>query len=157
MALLGPRVELETDISNKCLTVASAGVGLCVTTSGSGVNLGDSAGAVSLAANPSGLAFAGPLLHEVADIDETKFHRNYHKEQSLINEPCTIGRKGRWTTDKISGTPTRGDIAYLTTNGNFTPTMSATGGLVATPKAGNFRSAKDESGFAEIEFNLPLV
>lgn len=157
MALLGDRYEIETDISFKCANTGAAGVGVVVTTSGSGVNLGDSAGVVSVPTNPSGYVFAGILTHEVANIDETQFHRNWQKEQQLINERVCLGVKGRWSTNLITGTPAVGDTAYLTTNGYFTPTVSATGGTVATPKAGKFRSIKDQNGYAEIEFNLPIV
>lgn len=157
MAILGKRNEIETDITSKCTTVADAGVGLVVITSGSGATVGDNASTVGLVANPSGYKFAGLLLHEVANINESLFHRNWNLEQMLVNERCTMGKKGQWSTDQISGSPTRGDTAYLTTNGDFTPTMSATGGLVATPKAGVFRGAKDQNGYAEIDFNLPYV
>lgn len=157
MAILRKRNEIETDITSKCTTAADAGVGLVVITSGSGATIGDQSSDVGLVSNPSGYKFAGLLLHEVANINESLFHRNWNKEQMLVGERCTLGKKGQWSTDKITGSPTRGDTAYLTSNGNFTPTVSATGGLVATPKAGQFRGTKDQNGFAEIDFNLPYV
>jgi hypothetical protein len=75
----------------------------------------------------------------------------------MIGERCNLLRKGRVTIDGIVGTPNPGDTAYVTTNGNLTPTLSATGGLVATPKVGQFASIKDEEGFATVDLNLPVV
>ncbi len=157
MAILGKRNEIETDITNRSTTVGTAGVGFVVTAAGSGATIGDSSSSVGLAANPSGYQFAGMLLHEIASIDESKFHRNWNKEQMLIGERCTLSRKGQWYTDQISGTPAKGNTAYLTTNGAFTPTVSATGGVAATPKCGQFLGSKDANGFAGIDFNLPIV
>lgn len=157
MAIKGNRNEIETDITNRSTTVGTEGQGFVFITSGSGVTIGDSANAVGNVANPSGYAFAGILLHEIASIDESKFHRNFQKEQMLVGERCTLGKKGQWYTDQISGTPTNGNTAYLTTNCQFTPTVSATGGTVATPKCGKFMGAKDANGFVGIDFNLPIV
>jgi hypothetical protein len=63
------------------------------------------------------------------------------------------------TTDALaSGTsPAAGGVAYLTSNGEVTPTVSSTGGLVATPKVGVFAGAKDENGYVTIDVNLPIA
>lgn len=157
MALKGDRVIVETDISMTCPTVAERGVGLVVKTSGSGITLGDTAAVADLVADPSGYKVAGVLLNDFVDIDQTKYHRNWHKDEMVIGERANILRKGRVTTNKVTGSPTAGSTAYLTANGVFTPTVSATGGTVATPKMGEFRGAKDESGYATIDINLPVV
>ncbi len=155
MALKADRVIIETDITLTCPVASPRGFGLVISTAGSGVALGDSAGAATLAANPSGSKFAGLLLNDVVSIDETRYHRNFHKQEQKTGERVTLLRKGRVTTDAISGTPTPGAPAYLTTNGNFTPTKSTGGGLVATPGVGEFKSGLDENGFATIEVNVP--
>lgn len=155
MALKGPRVILETDITRTCSDVAEKGVGLVAGTAGSGVALGDLAGTASLATNPSGNKFVGILIGDVVSVDETRTHRNWHKDVQTTGERVNILRKGRVTTDKISGSPNDMDTAYLTTSGAFTPTLSSGGGLVATPKAGTFVGKKDENGFCTIDINLP--
>lgn len=157
MALKGDRVIVETDIKLTCEAVAERGVVLVHDTSGSGVALGDRSGKATLAVDPSGAKVAGVLLNDVVNIDQTRFHRNFHKDETQVGEPCTLLKKGTVTSNKISGTPTVGATAYLTANGQFTPTMSATGGLVATPKVGQFASIKDENGYATIDVNLPIV
>lgn len=155
MALKGNRNIIDTDISFTLSDVAAPGVGLVYSTAGSGIALGDSAGAVSLSASPSGSTFAGILLTNVVDIDETRYHRNFMKDEVTTGDKVTVLKMGWVITDKISGTPTVGNKAYLTTNGNFTPTVSSTGGIVATPYAGRFESGKDEDGYARISVNLP--
>ncbi len=156
MALKGPRVILETEITLTCESVASRGVVLVHVTSGSGVALGASAGEADLKANPSGYKIAGLLMNDVVSTDQTRYHHNFHKDETQTGERCTLLRKGRVTTDKIIGTPAVDDIAYLTSSGNLTPTIGA-GGLVATPKVGKFVSIKDEAGFVTVDLNLPVV
>lgn len=157
MALKGDRIVIDTDITLNCLSVAERGVVLVHKTAGSGVALGSFAGAADLVANPSGFKVAGVLMNDVVNIDETRFHRNYHKSEMLVGERCNLLKKGRVVTNMVTGTPTAGDIAYITTSGNVTPTVSATGGLVATPKVGVFAGAKDENGYVALEVNLPIA
>lgn len=157
MALLPDRL-IEMSFGDKILNdVAAKGVFLCYSTAGSGAGMGSAAGYVQLAAAPSGLKVAGGLLQDFVDIDETLQHRNFHKEQMVIGDFADVARRGYFTTDKISGTPAVGDKAYLTTNGNVTPTVSATGGVVATPLVGEFGTTKDSNGFARVNFNLPTA
>lgn len=157
MTLKGERVVLETDITLTCDSEAEAGVVLCYETDGSGVALGDRAGEVDLIAAPSGYKVAGLLMNDVEDVDETQHHRNFHKDVTKPGERCTLLRKGRVTTNKITGTPAVGGTAYLTANGVLTPTMSATGGIVATPKVGQFVSLKDENGYVTVDVMLPTL
>ncbi len=156
MALKGDRVVIETDVTMTCESATLRGVGLIIKTSGSGVAIGDSAGKADLAADPSGSKFAGLLMNDVVNVDQTRYHRNFHKDETMISERCTLMRKGKITTDKVTGSPSPGDPAYLVANGVFSPTRSATGGIVASPFAGEFKSLKDADGFATIEFNLPF-
>ncbi len=156
MALKSDRLPIFEDISGTCESVASPGVGLVIKTSGSGVAMGDSAALYDLVTDPSGYKFAGVLLASVVNIDQTRFHRNFLKDEYQIGMKVPVGKIGRWTTDKISGSPTAGDVAYLTTSGAFTPTKSATGGVAATPRCGVFHGAKDEDGFATIDFDINL-
>lgn len=157
MALKGDRSIIETDITLTCESVAERGVVLVHKSgaAGSGVAIGAKAGQADLVANPSGYKVAGLLINDVVDVDITRYHTNFHKDERLVGERATLLKKGRVTTNKVSGSPNPGDVAYLTTNGQLTPTLSATGGLVATPKVGTFAGAKDENGFAAVDINLP--
>lgn len=155
MALKPQRVVLETDITLTCSSVTERGVGLVRGNAGSGITLGDSAGTATLAANPSGNVFAGLLLSDIVSVDETKFHRNWQKDVQVPGERVNLLKKGRITTNMIIGTPTDGATAYLSSSGNFTPTLHASGGVAATPKVGQFVGIKDENGYQTIDFNFP--
>lgn len=157
MALKGPREIDFTDISLAAQSAQLRGVCMVQTVGGSGVAQGDSAGFCDVASNPSGLQPAGILLEDVVSIDQTRYHRNFHKLEQVVGERVALLTKGRITTDQISGTPTAKATAYLTTNGQLTPTQSATGGLVATPKVGRFAGSKDENGFVAVDINIPVA
>lgn len=158
MALKGERVELETDISLTMASIATRGVTVCYKTMGSGVALGNSAGVADLYASASGNKVVGILMNDVVNVDQTKYHKNFHKDETILNERCRILRKGRVTTNAVTGTPVgNGDTAYLTANGVLTPTLSTTGGLVATPKVGVFVSKLDADGYATVDVNLPIA
>lgn len=156
MALRGDRNIVETDISFTCDDVAAPGVGVCYHTAGSGIAIGDMSGKVKLASNPSGLVFAGILLTEVVDIDTTRFHTNFMKDQVDQGNKVTVLKKGWVITNKIStGGTSAGDKAYLTSDGSFTKTVSSTGGIAQTPFAGRFDALADEDGYQKISINLP--
>jgi len=149
------RVILETDITLTCESVAERGVVLCHKTSGSGAAMGDHAGQSDLYANPSGKKVAGLLMCDVVNVDLTRYHLNFHKDEVPVGNRVWLLRKGTVVTDKVTGSPTAGATAYLTANGVLTPTVSATGGVVATPKVGEFAGGLDENGFVRVHINLP--
>ena len=155
MALRPDKYIIESDGTCYLNDVAAKGVILVYSTAGSGAALGDSRNLVTLAASASGTKVAGILQQDFVNIDETRFHINWHKEEQNIGDNCDMGKKGWWHTDKVTGSPTVGDKAYLTANGVVTPTISSTGGLVATPLVGEFGGAKDEHGFVKLILNLP--
>ena len=157
MAIKTDRVELETDITRSAESVAEKGMVTVHVSSGSGVAIGASYGKTDWKADPSGFKVAGMLLNDVFSLDETLYHRNYHKDAMKAGEPSRLLRKGTVTTNKIIGAPTVGTVAYLGASGNLTPTKSATGGLVATPPVGEFKSIKDENGYVEVDVTLPFL
>ena len=156
MALRGDRLIIETDITNVLNDVAVPGDVLCYKTAGSGVALGDTSGVVQLAANPSGLKPVGILLNNFVTLDQTRYHKNFQRDEMVIGDKCTVLRKGWVITNQVTGVPTgKGDKAYLTTNGDLTPTVSTTGGVAATPLVGEFQGLVDENGYVKVEVNLP--
>lgn len=159
MALKADREVFRESIRYTCETVAEASDILMVSTAGSGTLVGDRRPKASLVANPSGMKVAGMLMHNVVNIDETRYQRNPFNGERKVGEVCTLLQHGIMTVDNLKSgdAPTDGETAYVTANGELTKTMSATGGIVATPKAGAFRGAKDESGFICVEVALPIV
>lgn len=159
MALKGDRDIFRGTIAYSCLAIATKGLVACHSTGGSGVALGASAGNVDVFAASSGKVPVGVLLQEVVSLDQTRYDLNQHKEQAPSGAPVWLATHAELTTNDILAgqTPTAGQTAYLTSNGQITPTVSATGGIAATPKVGQFLSSKDADGYAKVLFQIPVV
>ena len=150
MALKGDRNELDTEITYFMNETASRGVLVSVSTQGSGAAMDSASAVATVAADPSGKAPLGVLLNDVVNIDQTRQHLNWHKDEVQQGGKVTILSKGFVVTDKISGTPTAGQLAYLAASGNVSATQ-ATG----APAIGRFLSTKDADGYAKVSVNLP--
>jgi hypothetical protein len=121
-----------------------------LSTGGSGVAMDDSAAVVAYAMlTASGVAPVGVLLNDVVDIDLTRQHINFHKDEVSLGSKVALLRVGQVTTDDISGTPTAGDAAYTANSGQISDSQ-ATG----TVKIGTFLSSKDADGFAKVAINI---
>lgn len=156
MALKSDRNVIDTDISLVCNTVVAKGLFVCYGTAASGVG-NETPGVVSVAANPSGFKVAGLTLASFVDIDQTRQHRNFMKDEQVIGEKAPLLRKGYVVTNSLANcTPLPGQTAYLTASGTITNIVSATGGEVATPVVGEFATSKDEDGYVKININLPV-
>lgn len=150
------RLVIEEDGHSYTLSdVAERGVGVCYSTAGSGAVIGDTNGKVTLKVDPSGSLFAGILMNDFVNIDETRYRVNIHKEEQVIGDVARVLRKGWVYTDKLKSgdAPTVGEKAYLTANGTFTKTSL---GAIATPLAGEFGGKKDEDGYIKIVIDLPM-
>ena len=150
MALKGDRHELDTDISFFIDIAAEKGQLVCVSTQGSGAAM-DNSSALATTASGTNVPL-GIILNDVVDIDQTRQHLNWHKDEVQKGGKCTILTKGWVVTDKITGTPTAGMVAYLNTGG--TVGASVPGSTSATA-VGRFLSTKDADGFAKVSINLP--
>ncbi len=150
MALKGDRHELDTEVTYFMNETASKGVVVSVNTQGSGSAMDSSAALATVAANASGAAPLGVLLNDVVDIDQTRQHLNWHKDEVQKGGKVTILTKGFIVTDKISGNPTAGGTAYLANSGLISTTQ-ATGASAV----GRFLSTKDADGYAKVSVNLP--
>lgn len=156
MALKSDRNVLDTEISLTCNTVTAKGLVVCHTTTASGVG-NETPGIVSAVPNPSGFKVVGILLSSFVDIDQTRQHRNFMKDEQIIGEKAPILRKGYVVTNSLASNITvlAGQKAYLTASGTLTNIVSATGGEVATPLVGEFSTKVDEDGYAKVTINLP--
>lgn len=159
MALKGDRDIFRGTIDYSCLAIANRGLVACHSTGGSGVALGASAGNVDVFATASGKVPVGVLLQDVVSLDQTRYDLNQHKEQAPSGAPVWLATHAVLVTNEIIAgqTPTAGQTAYMSTGGQVTPTMSTTGGIVATPKVGQFLSSKDADGYAKVLFQIPVV
>lgn len=153
MALKGDRHILYDDIRWFCNDVTERGVILVHSGSGaSGINMDDTLNLVTLpgTGSVSGLLPAGLLLNDFVDIDESRYHLNFHKDEQRIGSKAHLLKKGWVFTDKLvtGDTPKAGQVAYLGASGK----VSTTSTNAAT--VGKFKGRKDGSGFVCLEVDI---
>jgi hypothetical protein len=150
MALKPDRVEVLTDVSFFMNTTAARGGVVSVVTAGSGVSMDDSSAVVAYAATVSGSKPIGILLNDVVNLDLTRQHINWYKDEVQQGGKVTVLRQGQVTTDRIvaAATPSAGDDAYVGVSGLIG--TSSTNSV----KIGQFLSAKDADGYAKVSVNL---
>jgi len=155
MALKADRNELDVDISFFMNETAEKGQIVCLSTVGSGAAMDQAGALVTVSAAGTGTFPVGVLLNDVVDIDLTRQHINWHKDEVQKGGKVSILKKGYVVTDQIEGTPTAGALAFLddADTGKF-----AIKGSVADGKryvVGRFMSKVDSDGYAKVEVNLP--
>lgn len=150
MALKSDRIELLTDISFFMTTTATRGGVVSAVTSGSGVSMDDANAVVAYAAVASGAKPVGVLLNDVVDLDLTRQHINWHKDEVQKGGKVTVLRQGQVTTNMlVSGiTPAVGTPAYVGASG-----LIGTSSTNAV-QVGQFLSAKDADGYAKVSVNI---
>jgi len=157
MALKPDRKINDTNVALVCGVVANEGEIAVYTTPHQSGGMGTSNGTCTIAANPSGYHVAGVMLANFVSIDSTKYHKNFHNNELLLNEKAPLATDGWVLTNKYVGSPTVGATAYLSSSGSVTPTVHATGGTAATPKVGRFESIPDEDAYVKLSFKIPTV
>lgn len=152
MALKPDRVELLTDVSFFMNTTAERGgvVSVVTATSGVGVSMDDANAVVAYAAVASGAKPVGLLLNDVVDLDLTRQHINWHKDETQVGGKVTVLRQGQVTTNMLVAgtTPSAGADAYVGASG-----LIGTSSTNAV-KVGQFLSAKDTDGYVKVSVNL---
>ena len=91
----------------------------------------------------------GVILNDGVDIDQTRQHINWHKDEVQKGGKCTIMTKGTVVTDQCTDTVTAGMVAYLNDDGTGGPQVGA------SPAVGRFLSTRDADGYAKVAINLP--
>lgn len=154
MALKGDRNVIADDISFFMNETQERGIVVWASTAGSGAALDQSAALVTATTNPSGKQMIGLLLNDMVNKDLTRQHINWHKDEVQIGGKVTLMTRGWVVTNKIVGTPTVGQPAYVGLSGWLQP--SVTSNVANTPLVGRFLSTKDEDGYAKVEVNIPM-
>ena len=151
MALRPDRDTYVYDVSYFVDTTAEAGSLMSLATAGSGVSLDDTNAVVEAHATGSGRIPMGVLMVDVVNKDLTKTHLNYYTNEIQVGDKAPIVREGWVVTNRVLGTPTAGQVAYVGASGNFsaTQTNSAFGAV------GRFLSTKDSDGYAKVYVKLP--
>ena len=150
MALKPDRIESYTDISFFCNGVAERGGIVVHVTSGNGVSMDDAGAVVAYPTSNTGTKPAGLLLNDVVNLDLTRQHINWHKDEVQVGSKVTLLRQGQVTTNMVAAgvTPAAGADAYYDDNGKLT--------TVATNsvKVGRFLSGKDADGYVKVDINI---
>jgi hypothetical protein len=131
-------------------TEAERGGVVSAVTSGSGVSMDDANAVVAYAAAASGSKPVGVLLNDVVDLDLTRQHINWHKDEVQVGGKVTVLRNGQVTTNMlVSGiVPTVGTPAYVGASG-----LIGTSSTNAV-QIGSFLSGKDADGYAKVSVNI---
>ena len=159
MALKADRNEESTDISffyNEG-TAAKGGVVLLQGNAlASGAALDQGENLVKYATPAATDVPVGILLNDVVNKDLTRTHLNQHKDEVQQGGKVTVLPRGWVVTDKITGTPTPGAVAYASTTGTI-GVVAAPGSITASGNLaiGRFMSRKDADGYAKAYVNLP--
>jgi hypothetical protein len=152
MALKPDRVESFTDISYFMNSTADrGGVAVFGATNGVGAAMDDADAVVAYpTGSPSGTAPAGVLLNDVVNLDLTRQHVNWHKDETQVGGKVSLLRRGQVTTDMLAAgqAPTAGQDAYYDGAGKFT-TVSTN-----SVKVGAFLSSKDSEGYVKVDINI---
>jgi hypothetical protein len=156
MALKADRHELATDISFFMDEVASRGGIACISTGGSGAALDQAGAKVSYVADASGAVPAGLLLNDMVNLDLTRQHINWHKDEVQKGGKVTLLTQGNVVTNMIypGDTPTAGGLAYVAHSG-YIAAANKDDTLGVGAVVGRFISTKDEDGYVKVSITLP--
>ena len=152
MALRPDRVEVVTDLSYFMNATSERGILVVHDGGGSGAAMDDSAATVKVPTTftqqPAGL-----LLNDVVNLDLTRQHINYNKDEVQQGGKVLLLRRGTVVTDQISGTPVIGEQVHFAigVSGGFLTTASESS---ASDQVGRWLSTKDPDGYAKCEINI---
>lgn len=147
MALKPDRIEHLTDISFFMNTTAERGGVVSFVSGGVGPAMDDADAIVEYAVANTG-APAGVLLNDVVNLDLTRQHINWHRDEVQVGGKVTLLRVGQVTTDLIDGTPLAGDAAYVGPSGLISTASSG------ATQIGTFLSSVDSDGYAKVSVNI---
>jgi hypothetical protein len=150
MALRPDRNEHLTDLSFFMNETAERGGIVVASTDGSGAAMDDSSAAVkfptALTDKPVGL-----LLNDVVNLDLTRQHLNYAKDEVQKGSKVLVLRVGTVVTDQVSGSITMGDAAHFgIDNGKLQSATADSTSIVV----GRWLSGKDADGYAKVAINI---
>lgn len=157
MALKGDRYEVVQDISFFMNEVAARGGIACISTAGSGAALDQSGALATYSATISGAIPLGMLMNDMVNIDQTRQHINWHKDEVQKGQKVRLMFEGWAVTNMIypGVTPTAGQSAYLAHSGYITNADIVGVSNPENTLVGRFLSTKDEDGYAKVYVKMP--
>lgn len=164
------KYTVGTDISYFMNAVAERGGVVTYLSGGSGAAMDDANATVAPSgATQSGQIPAGLLLNDMVNLDLTRQHINWHKDEVQLGGKVTVLTHGEVTTNVITtgvgaSLPTIGAAAFFTnetfnsrTNTYVLTPLGVINGAAAglgTTRVGTFKSIKDADGYAKVEINM---
>ena len=161
MALKADRNELDVDISFFMNETAEKGQIVSISTVGSGAAMDQAGALVTIAqggASGSETYPVGVLLNDVVDIDLTRQHINWHKDEVQKGGKVSILKKGYIVTDQVAltGSYVAGALAFMDDDDTGLIVNAAHVDDGEYTAIGRFMSDKDEDGYYKVEINLPI-
>jgi hypothetical protein len=157
MALKPDRVEHLTDLSFFMNETGERGIIVTfdvVAGGASGAGMDDSKALVKTPTGQVGADFqkpAGLLLNDVVNLDLTRQHINYHKDEVQKGGKVLLLKRGTVVTNAVSGTPTKANLGaslYFTEDGQLQ--VGSNGSSVV----GRLLSIKDADGYAKVDIDI---
>ena len=162
MALKTDRTHIDSQIDFFMNETAERGKVAVFSTAGSGSAMDQAKQLATVTySSISGVKPLGVLMCDMVDIDLTRQHENWHKEEVVKGGKVTVWSKCTVVTDQIypGHTPTVGQTAYLAPSGYIGNALVQTDSDVEFTRfnatIGRFLSTKDEDGYAKVSVNLP--
>ena len=149
MALRPTRNEFLTDLSFFMNETSERGILVSMSTEGSGAAMDDSAAAVKVPVATSDKPM-GLLLCDVVNLDLTRQHINYAKDEMQKGGKVLLLRRGFVVNNMISGTITAGDRAHFVEGGLLCSKTASD----ASSVVGRWLSTPDADGYAKVEINI---
>ena len=161
MALKPDRVEHLTDLSFFMNETGNRGgiVTFRVSAAASGAAMDDANAKVGYPTGTSAAEFgtqnqkpAGLLLNDVVNLDLTRQHINFHKDEVQKGSKVLLLKRGTVVTNMVSGTPTAANIGatlYYDQNGFLGVGVNA-----ASSPVGRLLSIKDADGYAKVDIDI---
>lgn len=159
MALKGDRFLGITEVSYFMDQVAENGGVVVLKTAGSGAALDQQAAEVEYVnTTPSGSYPVGLLLNNMVNLDLTRTHMNFQKNDQQKGSKVPLLRDGWVVTNMLYAptgvlhVPVAGQKAYLAPSGLLTIYPGAN---LEYPAVGRFESTLDEDGYVKVYIKLP--
>jgi len=155
MALKPDRIETQTDVSFFSDATATRGGVASVKSAGSGVSMDDASAVVEYTSALGSAHPVGILLNDIVDLDLTRQHVNWHKDEVQKGGKVTLLQVGQITTSNIEtgAVPAAGSGAFVHNNGNLSTSGVGIGAHLGK-KVGVFLSSKDSDGYAKVAINI---
>ena len=158
MALKADRHELDVDISFFMNSTAEKGQVVSIATAGSGAAMDQAQALVSIQGATGSVIPVGVLLNDVVDLDLTRQHINFHKDEVQKGGKVSILKKGYVVTNMIESTSvvTAGALAFMDDADTGKFAVAASIDDTEYTAVGRFMSLKDADGYCKVEVNLPI-